>query len=326
MTEDGARSAGTRALVTGAGGFVGANLVRRLVDQGHEVTGVVRPGGSRWRLTDHEGRARLLEVDLCDEGALRRLVHDVRPLWVFHLAAHGAYSWQTDPRRIAETNLMATARLIDACQEVGVTAFVHAGSSSEYGYKDHAPSEEEPLEPNSRYGVAKAAATMFCRYAAREGLPTITLRLYSVFGPYEDPRRLMPALVVNGLRKELPPLVSPGVARDFVWVEDAVEAFLVAAEAAAARAGAVYNVGSGVQTSVRDAVETARRVFAIAAAPRWGSMPSRAWDTTCWVADISRIRSELGWQPRVNLAEGLERMGAWLQQNRPLWDLYGLHA
>jgi nucleoside-diphosphate-sugar epimerase len=324
--DDGARSAGIRTLVTGAGGFVGANLVRRLVAEGHDVTGIVRPAGTRWRLSGEEERARLVEVDLCDEGALRRVVQEVQPQWVFHLAAHGAYSWETDSGRIADTNLMATARLIDVCQEVPVTAFVHAGSSSEYGYKDHAPSEDEPLEPNSRYAVAKAAATMFCRYAALEGMPTITLRLYSVFGPYEDPRRLVPALVVNGLRNELPPLVRPDVARDFVWVDDAVEAFLLAAGTAHARPGAVYNVGSGIQTSVKDAVETARQVFSISAAPRWGSMPSRAWDTTCWVADNRRIGSELGWQPRVDLAEGLRRTGAWLEENESLWERYGVHA
>ena len=322
---DGTLSAGGRALVTGAGGFVGANLLRRLVGEGHEVTGVLRPGGSPWRLSLDEGKAELIELDLCDEGALRQLVERVRPEWVFHLAAHGAYSWQTDPRRIAATNLTATVALIDACQEVGVAAFVHAGSSSEYGHKDHAPAEEESLEPNSRYAVAKAAASMFCRYAAREGLPTVTLRLYSVFGPYEDPRRLVPALVVNGMRNQLPPLVCPDVARDFVWIDDAVEAYLLAARAAGARPGAVYNVGSGVQTSVRDAVEAARRVFDIESEPRWGSMPSRTWDTTCWVADNRRIRSELGWQPRADLAEGLRRMAAWLQRSRSLWEIYDVH-
>lgn len=314
-----------RVLVTGAGGFVGANLLRRLVEDGHRVTGVLRPGGDRWRVEGLEGRTELVAVDLRDENALRRLVQRAAPEWTFHLAAHGAYSWQRDARRILDTNLTATVALVDACREVGCEAFVHAGSSSEYGFKDHPPSEEEPIEPNSRYAVAKASATIFCRYVAGyEGFPAVTLRLYSVFGPYEDPRRLVPALVMHGLRNELPPLVAPEVARDFVWVDDVVDALLMAAENASKRPGAVYNVGSGVQTSVGQLVDIARRVLEIDVEPTWGSMAGRAWDTTCWLADNRRIRAELGWKPRTDLAEGLRRTATWLRARSGHWQLHGV--
>lgn len=310
-----------RTLVTGAGGFVGANLLRRLVQDGHRVTGVLGPAGDRWRLNGMEDRAELVDVDLRDQDALRRLVHRVAPEWTFHLAAHGAYSWQNDARRILDTNLMATVGLIDVCRETGCDAFVHAGSSSEYGIKDHAPSEEELAEPNSRYAVAKAAATLFCRYVAQyEDFPAVTLRLYSVFGPYEDPRRLVPAVVMRARHNELPPLVAPEVARDFVWVDDVVEALVLAAEAAGDRRGTIYNVGSGVQTSMAELVDIARRVLDIDADPIWGSMAGRAWDATSWVADNRRIGAELGWRPRTDLAEGLRRTAAWLSARNGQWQ------
>ena len=312
-------------LVTGAGGFVGANLLRRLVADGHRVTGVVRPHSDRWRLADLDGDVELVEVDLCDQDSVRRVVATVRPERAFHLAAHGGYSWQRDVTRIIATNLLATTVLVEACRQAGVAAFVHAGSSSEYGLKDHAPSEDEPLEPNSEYAVAKASATMFCRYAARhDGFPAVTLRLYSVFGPFEDPRRLVPALVAHGLRNQFPPLVAPDVARDFVWVDDVVDALVLAGAAASTRAGAVYNVGTGSQTSVGEIVDIARTVLGIDAEPVWGSMAERAWDTTCWVADNRRIRAELGWEPRTDVAAGLGRTVAWLTANRRLWDVYGV--
>ena len=310
-----------RTLVTGAGGFVGANLVRRLLRDGHRVTGVLGPGGDRWRLIGIEDQVELVEVDLRDEDALRRLVHKVAPEWTFHLAAHGAYSWQQDARRILDTNLMATIALIDVCRESGCDAFVHAGSSSEYGFKDHAPSEEELAEPNSRYAVAKAAATLFCRYVSQyEEFPAITLRLYSVFGPYEDPRRLVPATVMHARRNELPPLVAPEVAHDFVWVDDVVEALVLAAEAARSCRGSIYNVGSGVETSLAEFVDIARRVLDVDAEPTWGSMMGRAWDATSWVADNRRIQAELGWQPRTDLAEGLRRTAAWLSARNGQWQ------
>lgn len=322
MTADRARTTlPKRTLVTGAGGFVGANLVRRLLQDGHRVTGVSGPGGDRWRLNGLEGSTELVDVDLRDEHAVRRLVHRVAPEWTFHLAAHGAYAWQQDARRILDTNLTATVALVDACREAGCDAFVHTGSSSEYGFKDHAPSEEELTEPNSRYALSKAAATLFCRYAARhEDFPAVTLRLYSVFGPYEDPRRLVPAVVMHARRNELPPLVAPEVARDFVWVDDVVEALLLAAEAARHRAGGVYNVGSGVQTSMAELVSLAQRVLEVDAEPIWGSMAGRAWDATCWVADIRRVQAELGWQPRTDLAEGLRRTAAWLRARNGQWQ------
>src|SRR4029078_12933745 len=99
----------------------------------------------------------MLELDVTSPAALERVVEWARPDWVFHLAAHGAYSWQRDPERIMQTNLVATVRLLAACQTRGFAAFVHAGSSSEYGFQDHAPREDDLPAPNSDYATMKAA-------------------------------------------------------------------------------------------------------------------------------------------------------------------------
>lgn len=321
-----------RVLVTGAGGFIGANLVRRLVADGHRVTALARPGGTRWRLDGLDGDAEILEVDLLDRERVSDTVQSRHPEWVFHLAAYGASSWQTDAELIARTNLLATVGLVEACRDAGCEAVVHAGSSSEYGIKDHAPAESEPLEPNSDYAVAKAAATMFCRQVARrDGLRAVTLRLYSAYGPYEEPRRLVPQLVSHGLRGALPPLVNPTIARDFVAVDDVVEAFVLAARVTSPEPGAIYtspepgaiyNVGSGVQTSIAQLVALARRVLDIEVEPDWASMPPRNWDTDTWVADSRKIREELGWAPRIGLEEGFTRTVEWLLEHRGLWDVY----
>src|SRR5437588_1238611 len=184
MAPDAAR----RVLVTGGLGFVGANLVRRLVAEGHRPSLLVRPGQDRWRLAGVEDRVTWCEAELDDPGSVGRLVAGVAPEWVFHLAAHGAYSWQNDPLAILRANVMGTACLVEACLAAGFEAFVNTGSSSEYGLKDHPPSEDEAPAPNSRYAVGKAAATLYCTQAAMAaGAPITTLRLYSVYGPWEDP-------------------------------------------------------------------------------------------------------------------------------------------
>ncbi len=296
-----------RVLVTGAAGFVGANLATRLLGDEHEVHAVCRPDGDGWRLAALEGLLTH-SVDLLTPGVARQLMSDVAPDWVFHLAAHGAYSWQTDVHRIIATNLGATVALADAAEQQGVSAFINAGSSSEYGFKDHAPDEDERPDPNSAYAVAKVAATMYCRYRAlAAGLPAVTLRLYSVYGALEDSRRLIPALISHGLQGSLPPLVAPDTARDFVYIEDVCDAFIQAAERVEAISGGVYNVGSGRQLTLRELVECARRVMAISAQPDWGSYPQRIWDTNVWYASTKRTELELGWSATTSIEDGLRR-------------------
>lgn len=302
-----------RVLVTGGTGFVGANLVRRLLADGHAVHLLVRREHAAWRLDGIADDVALHEVSLDDLAALSSLTARVRPEWIFHLAASGAYSWQQDLDRMVATNVTGTTNLVRACLAVGFEAFVNTGSSSEYGYKDHAPTEREWVEPNSHYAVTKAAATMFCRLTAQQKDAHIpTLRLYSIFGPWEEPNRLVPTLIVRGLDGMLPPLVDPDVARDYVFADDVSEAYIRAATTPGQERGAVYNVGSGVQTSLREIVEAARRVMAIAVEPVWGSMPNRRWDTSVWVSDPHAIEAALGWQATTGVEEGLRRTVAWM--------------
>src|SRR5688572_17425950 len=312
-----------RVVLTGGTGFVGANLVHRLVADGHETHLLVRSGFAPWRIESILDRVTLHEVDLSDGDRVKAAVGDIEPAWLFHLAAHGAYSWQTDADQITRTNIAGTRNLLAAALDVGVGMFVNTGSSSEYGRQDHPPSETEEGKPDTPYGIAKAAATAMCVSAATvQGARVCTLRLYSVYGPYEDPRRLLPSLIVHGLRGGFPPLVSATTARDFVFVDDVVDAYLSAAQHPPAEPGAIYNVGTGVQTTIGEAAEVARRILRIPGEPHWGSMPARVWDTDTWVADSRKIRSQLGWAPRVTFADGFERMVAWLGRHPELRDRY----
>jgi nucleoside-diphosphate-sugar epimerase len=311
-----------KALVTGAGGFVGANLVRCLLTDGHQPVALVRPGGNPWRLAETSSHAALLAVDLRDAAALERVVTDVRPDAIFHLAAHGAYSWQKNFDAMLAVNVRATEALLVAAREVGAS-LVHAGSSSEYGYQDHAPGEDERVEPNSHYAVTKVAATHLCRLAtATGGPPAVTLRLYSIYGPWEEPGRLMPTLVRRAAGGGWPPLVGPTTARDFVWVEDACDAFIRSATAALPDPGAVINIASGTQTTLEALVATARRVLNVQADPVWGSMPTRSWDTSTWVGDPTGAERLLGWKASTPLDEGLERMAAWFDEHPDLAARY----
>ena len=304
-----------RAAVTGATGFVGACLARRLLRDGHEVHLLVRPAHQKWRIADIEREVRLHVVDVHDRAALARTVGAIRPEWVFNLMAHGAYSQQTDADEMVRTNVLGAIHLLDAARAAGAEAFVQTGSSSEYGFKDHAPKEDEPLEPNSTYAVTKAAATHYARMIARaHDMHVVTLRLYSVYGPFEEPTRLIPTLIRHGLAGTLPPLVAPDTARDFIYVDDVEEACVRAAATAGQARGAVYNVGTGRQTTIRDAVETLGRLLPISGKPSWGTMAARSWDTTAWLADNTALREHLGFSPRWSFEDGMRATIAWLTE------------
>lgn len=303
-----------KALVTGAAGFVGAVVSRKLLDEGHDAHLLVRPESNLWRLESLDAPCHAVEFE--NEDAVRRLLKDVRPEWIFHLAAHGSYSSQTNAQRMARVNILGTMNLVHAALEVGFEAMVNAGSSSEYGFTDHAPAEDERTEPNSHYALTKLSQTQFCRFIAKHHDVHIpTLRLYSVYGPFEEPSRFIPTLIAKGLEGRLPPLASPDIARDFVYSADVVDAFLTAATRNDVERGAIYNVGTGRQTTIGEAVSLARAAFAIEAEPVWASMKDRHWDTTTWVADPSKIKKELGWQARVPLEEGFARFTTWVREH-----------
>jgi nucleoside-diphosphate-sugar epimerase len=312
-----------RVVVTGGTGFVGANLVRRLVADGHQVHLLVRPEFSSWRIDSIRDRIDIHEVSLSDQDRLTSTLAAIEPAWVFHLAAHGAYSWQTDEAQMNETNVVGTQNVLRAALHAGVESFVNAGSSSEYGRQDHAPAETEPVSPDTPYGKTKSIATANCLLvAAMNDMRVYSLRLYSAYGPFEDPRRFLPSLIVHGRRGVFPPLVDPATARDFVYVDDVVDACLIAAQNIRLEHSVIYNVGTGVQTTVGEAVEVARRLLKIPGAPRWGSMPSRVWDTDTWVADSRKIRAHLGWKPRYTFEDGFRQMIAWFYEHPGLRDRY----
>jgi nucleoside-diphosphate-sugar epimerase/glycosyltransferase involved in cell wall biosynthesis len=304
-------------LVLGGGGFVGANLVQRLLRARSDVIAVVRSLPA-WRLASLDS-SHLLEVDLTNIAEMRQMVEAVRPRTVLDCSAYGAYSFETDSEVIYRTNFNSLVTLVELLDKGLLAAFVHAGSSSEYGSNSAGPSEAAALVPNSHYAVSKAAAALFISYAGKTlGLPIVNLRLYSVYGPLEDASRLVPNLVKYGIEGRYPPFVSPETSRDFVYVGDVCEAFLLAAARLTPELyGDSFNIGSGVRTKIRDLAETAREVFGIEKPAEFGSMQGRAWDLDEWYAAPAKAASLLGWSAATSLADGLRLTADWVRSLGP---------
>jgi nucleoside-diphosphate-sugar epimerase len=199
-------------------------------------------------------------------------------------------------------------------------AVVNAGSSSEYGYRDTPMAEGDRLEPNSVYAVAKAAQTHLCRLSAAQGVvPAVTFRLFSVYGPWEEPTRLIPTLLRRaqaGLPLEM---AAPGIARDFVHVDDVLDAMLDFA-GLERHSGEVFNLGTGVETTLEGVVALVQEVVGRRCDVRWGAMPPRRWDHTSWRADTRHVRETLGWEARRTLEQGLRAFRAWMEAARDPYE------
>ncbi|HQQ61971.1 MAG TPA: NAD-dependent epimerase/dehydratase family protein [Pseudomonadales bacterium] len=299
-------------LVTGASGFIGANLYKLLSASRDDVFAVVRSERG-WRLSDIPDE-KIISVDLNDHAATKNLVNSLQPQTVFHCMAYGAYSFEEDNGLIYRTNFQSLVNFVELLASRPFSAFVHAGSSSEYGNNCAAPDESSICEPNSPYAVSKAAAATFLRYMGKtRKFPSVNLRLYAVYGPLEDTSRLIPTLVKSAIEKTLPPFVNGEISRDFVYIDDICNAFIMAASKMQPDFyGESFNIGTGNKTTIRELAETARRVFEIDQPPTFGTMENRAWDLAEWYANPSRANMILNWQAECSLDTGLKKTAEWV--------------
>lgn len=303
-----------RFLVTGAAGFVGSCLARRLVENREDVTVLLKPETNAWRIRDIQKKIHIVKGNLANQQLVSKFIRKTKPTVIYHLATHGAYSSQDNAQKILMTNVLGTWHLLNACRDIDYKLFVNTGSSSEYGFKSKPMKETDLLEPNSYYAVAKSAQTLLCQHVARsQKRPIVTFRLFSVYGYYEEPSRLIPTLIRRCLTGKDLEMVSPKTARDFIFVDDVVDAYLKIAPLSRLRGEAV-NIGTGKQTKLKEVVDTTLDLTRAKVKVNWGGMKARIWDSNIWIADTKEYRKILGWKPKVSLKEGLAKTIRWFKR------------
>lgn len=308
-------------LITGATGFIGANLVHFFLKQKASVIIFTRKSSDRWRISKVSGAISEYTVDLSDAAETEKAVTRTKPDIVFHNAIYGGHHSQDNTKEIFDTNLLGTVNLLNACRKSGFDFFVNSGSSSEYGAKDRPFKEDDILEPVTDYGVSKSAATLYCQAVARrEGLKIATLRLFSPYGYYEDPSRLISSVIIACLKGEDPKLSLSWPVRDFVFIEDILSAYIkVIQNGDKISPGEVFNIGSGKQHSVKEVTDMIIDVIGKKNKPEWGKLHNPRHELKCWQADISKSGSVLGWEPRHNLEQGLKKNIDWFSKNKDLY-------
>ncbi|MCF0060789.1 NAD-dependent epimerase/dehydratase family protein [Dyadobacter chenwenxiniae] len=301
--------------VFGASGFIGANLFNEIFKIRKDCYALTHDATKAWRLKLlNVPFENIVHCDILSNNSVQEVFEKYKPQTIFNLAAYGAYSKQNNVNLTYETNVIGTVNILQNCTTEMV--YIHAGSSSEYGFNCTSPKETDRVEPNSHYAVSKVSAAYLLEYYAKVfNLKTLNLRLYSIYGYWEEPDRLIPKLIENARKKQLPSLVSPDISRDFVFIEDCVEAFLDAAlKISKETSGKSYNIATGRKTTMGDLVDTSRRTFNITQEPQWGSMSNRKWDLAEWFGDPGAFETDFGWKARTPLETGLSKYSDWQAQ------------
>lgn len=328
-----------KLLVTGGAGFIGSAVARQAVAQGHDVTvlDALTYSGCIENLAPIAGspRYRFEHADIRDRGALARIFDTHAPEAVLHLAAESHVDRSIDgPADFIETNVTGTFNLLEAARRHWTDAgrpsgfrFVHVSTDEVYGSlgETGAFTEETPYAPNSPYSASKAASDHLVRSWHRTyGLPTVITNCSNNYGPYHFPEKLIPVVILNALAGKPVPVYGTGEnVRDWLFVDDHARALLAVLERG--RVGESYNIGGGAEVANIDLV---RMICAILDRLRPEAAPhdrlisfvaDRPGHDLRYAVDSGRIRAELGWQPSVALADGLQRTVEWFLDNEAWW-------
>jgi nucleoside-diphosphate-sugar epimerase len=308
-------------LVTGGAGFIGSNLVKALLAQGHTVRVLDNfSTGKRTNLQDCLGQIDLIEGDLTDLDDVRRAVKGIEV--VLHQGAVPSVAKSIDdPLGSNQANVNGTLHVLVAARDSGVRRVIFASSSSIYGDQDPEVPKVETMTPQpiSPYAIAKQAAERYCQVFYRVyGLETVALRYFNVFGPSQDPQSMYAAVIprfATALLRSKPPVIygDGEQTRDFTYIENVVSANLLAATAPAEDVcGEVFNAAAGGQTSLNSLVEalqeiTGQNISPLHEEPRPGDIKHSR-------ADIAKIRRLMGYQAKVSLIDGLRATVEWYRQ------------
>lgn len=298
MNDNSVQLGNLRVLVTGASGFIGSHLCRRLATLGAEVHAVSR---------DPQGQqtgAQWWQCDLTDFKRVKDILASVRPDLVYHLASCVTGSRDLSMvLPILQANLVSAVNLMSAAAESGCRRIVLAGSLEE-------PQGADPV-PSSPYAAAKWAASGYARmFEALYAVQTISLRIAMVYGPGQaDSSKLIPYVIRSLLQGEAPKLSSGRREVDWIYVDDVVDAMIACADIADTDCFSV-EIGSGSQVSIREVAERLCRLISPSMRPILGAVADRPQDRS-WIANVAPAREKLGWQPRTALDDGLRMTVDW---------------
>ena len=304
-----------RVLITGASGFVGSCLTRRLLKENYKIHVITRDTTDLWRLGSILKDIEIHSLSLLSSEEIAKLASDISVDKVYHLATYGGYHYQNKVEDVINTNVIGTFNLFREFSRKGIEMFVNTSSSSEYGEKFEPMSEDMSIAPNNMYGASKAAGTILCStYAKINKIPLVTLRLFSPYGYYEAKTRLIPTVITSCLNGKDIKLSGKDSVRDFIFIDDVVEAYLSASKLVNSH-GEIFNVGSGTQYTTGEIARTIVYLIGKDVKIHFENDLSRQYEPSKWVSNNKNAYEKLGWKPNVEIEVGLNNTINWFRDN-----------
>lgn len=297
-----------KVLVTGGSGFIGSHLIPRLIESGHEVYSLERYVTGRYVLGAH--KVATVFGDLRDGFIIRRLVRKIQPDTVVHLAAISPVAYSYDhPQEVFEANALGTVNLAEAClQEVPhFKHFLHAGTSEEYGNQTQFPVKEDAeLRPNSPYSVSKVAADKYlCYMRDAYDFPVTILRPFNTYGRKDNVHFVVERTITQMLGSKTVRLGDPASVRDFIYINDHVDAYLTCLNNEKA-IGEIFNFCTGRGISIKELADLIAKLTAFDGEITWATIPARPLDIQKLVGSYEKSKRVLGWEPKYTLEKGLK--------------------
>jgi nucleoside-diphosphate-sugar epimerase len=309
------KSSTSKVLISGATGFIGSHVTRKLVGEGFEV-GIIKRGTSdTQRIEDLLDKVTSYDVDLRDTLGISKTVSHFSPDAIIHLATYYAIDHQ--PQEIPlmiDANILGTINLLDASRESTVKLFVNTSSCFVYKESKTKLKEDADLNPLNLYALTKIQGENACSfYAEKFGLKTITLRVFSPYGPADHERKLIPYAIKSLLKGEKPGMTTGRQRWDFVYVDDIVDAYLKVLSASnLPQNHEIFNIGTGNAVSIWEIVSRIKEITGVVAEPDWGAIPHRQNEVWFICADNDKAKNLLGWQPETQImGDGLELTVEW---------------
>jgi len=306
-----------RVLITGGTGFIGSNFVYKFLDLGYDVHLIVRPESNFWRIEPIKKKVKLHYINLTNTEDVNKFILNLKPQIILHFAAYGVYqSKQQDVKLTIDTNLLGTVNLVNALSKIKFDCLIYTGSSSEYGIKNRPMKESDILNPVNLYGITKAAATMYCQYMSKKlDLPIVIMRPFAVYGYFEDKDRLIPTVIKACLTNTELNLSTSYSVRDFIFIEDIIDAYLKAINSIQKIQGEIFNLGTGEQTEIAQIVNFVKQFAHSLIEPHYGKVMPAQIEPKTWIADILKAKKLLNWQPKYDLGVGLRKDVEWFKKN-----------
>ncbi|KKQ34471.1 MAG: Nucleoside-diphosphate-sugar epimerase [Microgenomates group bacterium GW2011_GWA2_37_6] len=308
-------------VITGGGGFIGANLVRKLLESDYSVHILWKKNSDPWRLTDIKNHIVFHQTDIVNQTNLKSTLTKINPSVIFHLATYSSYRNQEDVNQIFDVSIKGTLNLLLATKDVPYKIFVNTGSSSEYGIKQKPMKEKNLLEPISFYAAAKSGQTLLCQtFSYQYKKPIVTIRPFSVYGPYEQKDRFVSTITRSLINKKTIKLTGGKRRRDFIYIDDLVNLYIQVVKKADKLSGKILNAGTGHELTNDDVVKILFKITDQKTKIEKGKFPKRMWDSPHWVANIETTKRLLSWKPKYSIEKGLKANYDWFLKNLSLYE------